>query len=249
MNSLVHRLLVPMMSADRPQWVRTAGRHLQVYLYVWAWFWAICLVGIAVAITVVAQVGTVNVSIVQFVRNGPLLWFLFVLALIVASTFLTPHVAHGMTRRSFARGALAAGLVIALAHSILAGALILLEGVLYEQMGWDHDLTPGAEYTPGIWEQGAGALLLDYGLATFAATVSGLLVFVAYQRLGGWLGTLALPLTMAPIFVLLVTTGWSDPAGAWHVGRPLGTAVAVAVVAAATVAFPLLTRNVAISRA
>ncbi|QGH70112.1 hypothetical protein [Pseudactinotalea sp. HY158] len=248
MSSLVHRLLAPLQSPARPQWVRTAGLQLQVYLFIWALFWAICLVGVALAILIVDQFGTVNVSIGQFVRNGPLVWFVYVVAMLTSAALMIPHVAHGMTRRSFGRGALAAGLVNALLHTIMAAGLIVVEGALYARMGWQHDMAVGPEYTAGVWEGGIGLLVLDYGLATVAAGVSGLLVPMAYRRLGGLWGTVTLPLTMLPLITLLLTTGWSDPAAGWHVGTALGTAISVVPIVAGIAVFPALTRNVALSR-
>src|SRR5690606_26209370 len=99
-------------ATTRPQWARTALRHLQIHGYMWMWFWAICVVGIAVATVVTDRIGTVNVSIVQFVRNGPLVWFLLSIAILVATAYLGPHVANGMTRRSFTVGALGSGVAL-----------------------------------------------------------------------------------------------------------------------------------------
>src|SRR5690606_38239428 len=76
------------VSSSRPQWARTVHRHLRVYVYLWLWLWAICIVGAAVAVVVTDRFGTVNVSVLQFVRNGPMVWFLFALGIIVSTTYL-----------------------------------------------------------------------------------------------------------------------------------------------------------------
>lgn len=236
------------VSPRRPQWARVAHRHLQVYVFLWLWFWVICAVGSVAAIAVVDRFGTVNVSIIQFVRNGPLVWFLFSLAIIVATAYLAPHVANGMTRRSFVRGALAAVGASAVLNTLTAAGLLLLEGALYDRMGWQHDTRPGPEYEAGIWEEGLGVLLLDHGLATLAGGVSGLLVGIAYYRLGGWWGTLALPLTLLPILAVMFLTSWSAPFMPWHLGEPLGNALGILLVLGAAVAFALLTRRIPIAR-
>lgn len=236
-------------ATTRPQWARTALRHLQIHGYMWMWFWAICVVGIAVATVVTDRIGTVNVSIVQFVRNGPLVWFLLSIAILVATAYLGPHVANGMTRRSFTVGALVAGVAISLLHAVTGTALTLLEGVVYGRMGWDHDTTPGEKYTPGVWETGLGPLLLDYSLAALAGTIGGLLVGITYYRLGGWWGTLALPLTLLPILYTMFSTSWSEaPFVPWDL-PPITAHLAGAVaIAAAAGAFALLARTIPVKR-
>ncbi len=237
------------VSASRPQWMRAAHRHLSIYVFLWLWLWAICIVGAAVAIVVVNHFGTVNVSMVQFVRNGPLVWFLFSLGVIVVSGYLGVHVANGMTRRSFITGGLVAALAASLLHALTGAALLLLEGALYDRMGWDHDAAPGEEYVPGVWEAGVVDLLLDHTLAALAGTITGLLVGIAYYRLGGWWGTLALPLTLLPIVYTMFSTSWSEaPFVPWDLPPISAHVFGAVVIAAAAVAFALLTRTVPIKR-
>lgn len=237
------------VSVTRPQWVRATVHHLQVYLLMWVWLWVICVVGAGVAIAVVDRVSTVNVSIVQFVRSGPLVWFLFSIAVIVATTYLTAHVANGMTRRSFLTGGLVAAAISSVLHAVTAAGLLLLEGVLYDRMGWQHDSEPGEEYVAGIWEAGLGVLLLDHALLALAGTLAGLLVGITYYRLGGWWGTLALPLTVSPILAVMFLTTWTEapsvPLDAQGWGAYLSSA---ALVLAAGLAFALLVRRVPIAR-
>lgn len=237
------------VSSSRPQWARTVHRHLRVYVYLWLWFWAICIVGAAVAVVVTDRFGTVNVSVLQFVRNGPMVWFLFALGIIVSTTYLGVHVANGMTRRSFVIGGLVAGVVAALLHAVTGAALLLLEGALYDRMGWDHDAAPGEQYVRGVWETGVGPLLLDHTLTTAAGVLTGMLVGITYYRLGGWWATLALPLTMVPILYVMFATSWSEaPFVPWDL-PPVSAHVfgGVGSVAAA-VAFALLARTVPITR-
>jgi len=234
----------------RPQWLRAASRHLRIYAYMWAWFWGICVLGIVVATAVTAVAsGTVNVSIVQFVRQGPLVWFLLSIAILVATVYLGPHVANGMTRRSFVTGGLVAGVLASLLHAATGTVLTLLEGAVYARMGWDHDTTPGAEFTEGIWDTGLGPLVLDYALATLAGTIGGLLIGITYYRLGGWWGTFALPLTGLPILYTMFATSWSEaPFVPWDVPTVAAVLVGVALLTCAAFAFALLARTVTIKR-
>lgn len=232
-------------TAHRPQWVRAARVHLRIYLIMWVWCWTLCLLGVTVAIVVANQLGGVTMSFAQFVRNGPLVWFLFSISIAVVASYITPHVANGMTRRSFARAALAAGAVSGVAHGATSAVFVLLEGVVYEQAGWPHLATEGK---PGLWSSGAGPLLLDHTLASVAGTVSGLLVAVAYYRLGGWKGTAFLPLALLPILGLMFMTSWSWDASQWRVGQPVGTVLAALLILGGGAAFAQLVRNVPISR-
>src|SRR5690625_394856 len=240
------------MSRDprRTQWRAIARSQLRSYVRYWAWPWALAVVLIAATIALIDAVGTVNVSIVQFVRSGVLVWFLFALGISVASGGIGPHVANGMTRRSFTLGSIVAGLAAAILHALTAAGLVLLEGRLYARMGWDHDAAPGEEYVPGVWERGVGPLLLDHTLVTVAGLAAGLLVGMTYYRFGGWWGTVALPLTLLPIIYTMFATSWSEaPFVPWD-DVPPGTAhvVGAAAAAAAVLAFAALTRRVPISR-
>ena len=249
-----HRTVAPRADratgSARPQWMRVARTHLGVHLFVYVWLWLICIIGVSVAISIVAAATTtVNLSIVQFIRQGPLVWVLFSVSILVATTYLTPHVANGMTRRSFVRGGLLAAALAGLLHAATAAALVLLEGALYNRMGWDHAAQSGRDYLPGIWELGLGPLLVDHVVAATAGTVAGLLVGMAYYRLGGWWGTLALPLTVLPILGVMFLSTWSDvpfvpanmPDGATY-------GLGALLVLAAAGAFALLGRRVPISR-
>jgi hypothetical protein len=236
-------------ATSRPQWARVAHRHLTIYVFMWAWLWAICIVGIAVAILAMALTGTVSVSVVQFVRQGPLVWFLLSISIVVSTAYLGPHVANGMTRRSFVTGGLVAGVLVSLLHAVTGSVLTLLEGGLYDRNGWDHDATPGAEYTEGIWQAGVGPLFLDYSLAALAGTVGGLLVGITYYRLGGWWGTLALPLTVLPVLYTMFATSWSEATFVpWDVPPAAAVLVGVVLLVAAAAAFALLARTVPVKR-
>lgn len=241
---------LPALRGSRhPQWLRAARRPMGVYLVLWAWMWAVCLVGVTVAIVLTDRLGTVELSVAQFIRNGPLVWFLFSVGVIIVAACLTPHVANGMTRRSFVVGTLTATVIGSLLFAAASAGILLLEGVVYDRMGWGHHAVEGDSYTAGVWEAGVGTLLLDHALVTVAGSVTGLLVGVTYYRLGGWWGTLALPLTLLPILAAMFTTTWSR-APFMPTDEPEAAVYAVhgALVLAAGLAFVLLTRRAPITR-
>lgn len=235
-------------SPSRPCWIGTARRQLRIYLYLYAVVWAIFLVGIVAAIVIVDRLGTVDLSIVQFVRNGPLFWFVFALAIIVPTSYLTPHVANGLTRRAFTVGSLVAVATNALLHALTTAVVLFLEGAFYAAMGWEHDTAGEGEFVPGLWEQGFGVVLLDHSLGTLAGGVSGLLLGICFYRLGGLFGTLLIPLAIGPLLLVLGLSTWGTGDQAWLVDDTLGAVLAAALIVVAATAFALLVRNVRISR-
>ena len=95
-------------------------------------------------------------------------------------------------------------------------------------------------------------MLVSTTLLFVVAYVSGLLVGMTYQRVGGWWGTLALPLTAGP--VLLVFALFAQDAGpfstsAWFGGdQPLLVASAATLLIAGAMAFAFdrLTRGASV---
>lgn len=233
----------------RPQWWYTATSQLGAYVRYWLLLWALAVVLVVAVIALIDAVGTVNVSIVQFVRNGVLVWYLFALAIAVAIGMLSPHVANGMTRRSFITGSILAGLVAAVLHAITGAVLLLLEGWYYARMGWDHDAAPGERYVRGVWELGVGPLLVDHTLTAVAGIAAGLVVGVTYYRVGGWWGTVALPLTTLPILYVMFATSWAEaPFVPWNLPPVTAHVVGGLACATALLAFALLTRRIPITR-
>lgn len=236
---------------------RTVRHLLAMLLYLALWFWAIAVVGIAVALVLADRFGDVGTSVVQFVRQGGI-WFPFSLTVIIATTHLPIHVAAGMTRRSFATAALVASGVTATVYAAVLSLLLQAEHVLYERMGWVHGLSDiGLSATLSGSAADLGRVFVDYLLMFTTGMVSGLLVGIVYYRAGGWWGTLALPLTIGPLF--LVTALLATDAGpfdlGWVVERVgLGSgggvlvrvALCVLVVAAQAAVFHRLARGAAL---
>src|SRR5690606_24801112 len=122
------------------------------------------------------------------------IWFPFSMGITTFAALHGPHIAAGMTRRAFARGTLLAVAVLAVAYAAVMAVLFAVEGVVYEANGWHQVISDDAWFpipptnplVVGLWQL----------VVTLTAEVSGLLVAAVYQRLGGWWGTLALPLTV-----------------------------------------------------
>lgn len=236
---------------------RTVRHLLTMLLYLAAWFWGIAVVVLTLAIVLVDRFGEITTSVVQFTRQGGI-WFPFSLAIILATTYLPTHVAAGMTRRAFATAALVAGAVTAAVYAAVLTLLIQVERAVFDRAGWTHTLSDvGLSATSSGTAVDVGRLFLDYGLMFTSGVVSGLLVGIVYYRAGGWWGTLALPLTIGPLFV--VTALLASDAGpfdlAWVVERlgatgddaPARVALCVLILAAQAVAFHRLTRRAALN--
>lgn len=214
--------------------LRTTMSLLGWFGVVALWYWALVLVVVVAVPLVVAAAGEPGTSIIWFARQSGV-WFPFSVLIGVATTYPVVHVASGMTRRSYARGALLAAVVLAAGFALLMAGGLLAERAWYGAMGWDWSLQDQGWFSPDVT---FGGLLVAY-LATFTvAYVSGLLVGTVYAAAGGWWGTLTLPLTAGPSIAMTVLIGNSNdwvpfsdlfgeaPGG----GTPLALVVAVAAV-------------------
>lgn len=233
----------------RPQWVRAAGWQLQSYIYMMAWGWGLLILLVATILTIVSRTTNIEVSGVAFSHHG-LLWFPFSVAIMVTTMYLPVHVTNGLTRRSFTKAALASGLIIGVANAVFTMIALLVERMIYSRLGWFHGHNDGDGidlFENGALAYGVGLLLIFVG-----GMLSGLLVGTAYYRLGGWWGTIMLPLTLLPIvgtaFTGLVQssqwTPWSFTLlSDWVTAALLG----VLILLAGALAFILFVRNIPIS--
>ncbi|MBD3778209.1 MAG: hypothetical protein IE923_02945 [Micrococcales bacterium] len=232
--------------------LRTARNLLRWFAPIAGIYAAIVVVVVVAVPLVVASVGHVEMSVVWFARQSGI-WFPFSVLIGVAAAYPPVHVANGMTRRSYVRGALGAVVVIAAGLSVGMTAALLAERTWYRAMGWDWGLVDGW-FAPS---EGLVAVFVSYLATYLVAHLSGLLVGTVYAVGGGWWGTLTLPLTVGP--VLLVATLVGD-GGDWRpfadvVGGEPGTgtpplavlAVATVLAVALAAAFSVLTRRRAIA--
>jgi hypothetical protein len=214
----------------------TASWLLWMNLYLAAWAWAMAIIVVTGALVVINQVGEVNNSVMAFARQGAI-WFPFSVLIAITAAYLPVHIAAGLTRRSLALGSLIAATGIALVYGAVFAGLLVVERAVFDALGWRWQILE--EFSPRSIE--AGTMFVSNTLLFLVAYVSGLLVGISYQRLGGWWGTLALPLTAGPI--LLVSAIFAEDAGPfstseWFGGdRPLLVASAVALLVVAVMAF------------
>lgn len=232
-----------------PQWWRSATWQLSTYAYLMAWGWGIVLVVATAILAVVSRSVHVEMSALA-ISHHAFLWFPFSIAIMLTTALLTTHVASGMTRASFSRGAILAALTTGVGNAILATLALVVERWIFNRLGWFHgtgDEQKLEVLRDGVLQYGVGlALLFSAGM------LSGLLVGICFYRLGGLRGVLALPLALAPI---LVTgwlgmpsdgqwTAWGDAPGA----LPSSPLLGLVTLAAAAAAYHLLVRRVPIAK-
>lgn len=205
-------------------------QHLQGLL----WTTGILALVVPSATATVNHYADVDISIVQFARQA-FIWFPFAMAIGTATAFLNVHVAAGATRRVLSAASLLTGVVTGLGYTLVMTAALQIERAVYGARGWTQQITESA---PAFQDTSqVGWIVTDLGLAFIAAQVAGLLVGTVYYRVGGWWGTLALPLTVGP---LLVSLGLLST----DVLNPLSTLarvpLALGVIALAALAYHLL---------
>ncbi len=180
--------------------------------------------------TLVDRLGGHTGSIYPGVAQAPR-WFLFVIAIVLVAEGLGPHVALGMTRRSFARQHAAGLAVVAAVYGALSLAVTLLERWFFERLGWPLETVYGQRPVPTdpwplVW--------VDHAVLLAVFALSGLAVGAVYYRWRGWIGTLALPFTVGPVFLAataLVHVDAADTAAVLDLdGLPYVAGLGVAVV-------------------
>lgn len=229
------------------QWQRAAKIQLGLLLNRGMWFFSIATFFMALSIVVVSRFGDPSLSFVQFAYQGTL-WFQFAMMVAVFVWYATVHVANGLTRRSLTIGSLMAGLGSALFYAITITALLLIERFVFDQFGWSHLAADGSGevLADGAWAYFYGAFLMF-----IASNLSGLLVVATYSRVGGWRGTLFLPLTVSPLLLmpLFVTSGAGQMSffdrSVFDLGV-LGSVIALAIIAIAAWAYFGLLRRIPI---
>lgn len=241
-----------------PPAVHAARFLLRTYGSLMLFFWAIVLVAVVVVTAILAAYGITHISVMSFGRQAGM-WFPFSIQILVATSYLRAHVAAGMTRRTFAWAALAVATAVAVLNATVMATALLVDRLVHGWLGWDWVLQDAAlDPSGGSWP----AMMLDYGTTYLVTSVSGLLVGIVYYAAaaargpvaGGWWGTLLLPLTAGPVFVVLgLISGlegpWPDRAAAYlvpNVGSAIAIGLGFAVLMA--LAFTLVARHAAVVR-
>jgi hypothetical protein len=191
----------------------------------------------------------------------PVLWILFVTGILVTPALLPLLVAHGLTRRSVALAGTVAGAIVAASAGLYMAAGFLVERAWHGAAGFSHEVTRGHLFDSAFQVH---LVFAQYALAGAVFLASGWLVGSAYYRLGGWRGTLLLPVTaglplLATEFLLTsrerMWTAWEpvarDGSGAvGDTGTPvaltpwLAVLLGVAVLVACLLAVRALTRTI-----
>lgn len=190
--------------AQGSQTRRAASWLLWSHLFMAAWFWGIVVVLSLVVNLVfsgglgVQDDGSVT-SITSFGTQAAT-WFTFAMAIALSTRQLAPHLAAGLTRRSFVRANL---VVCAAMAGVYAGVLVLLlvvERLVVRAAGGEPRLVDGVPFDDAA---DAGRVLVLYLLVFCAAAAAGLVVGMAYQRLGGLWGTVTLLPTVPPLILVM----------------------------------------------
>ncbi len=181
----------------RAPWQRVARSLLRDHAHLAAWFWGILAVVFVVGHLVASALTGEHVSLTQFGVPSSV-WFSFAVAITLFVTQLPLHLAAGRTRKAYIAGSLAAVPLVAALHGLVYAAFVLVEWAVFRAGGWDH-------HAEGLRQvAGAGLGLFLY---LVAVVVSGLLVAATYYRFGGWLGTVALPVTISPLLLAPAALG------------------------------------------
>lgn len=224
----------------------TVRQLADALLVMGAWFWGIALAAVVVGNLVgwLVADGT-DVSIAIYARQGAM-WFPFSLGIMLVAAYLRVHVAAGMTRRTFVRATLLVEVGAGVAYAAVLTALVLAERAVHDALGWESAIT---EIQLTDESSAAWAMCLELAVTFVVANLSGLLVGVTYQRLGGWWGTLALPLTVGPLVVTQYVGGarFVDLPGIWTTTEAgtlaLGVVVGLVLAVAMGTVYAVLTRR------
>ena len=202
-----------------------------------AWAVAILVIAATVGPVLVDQWTTVEISVVQFARQG-FIWFPFSIAIMTTTSFINVHVAAGMTRRALGRATLVTGLVMAAFYTVVMTAGLQIERAVYGARGWAQKIVDDMPFWSDTSQ--VGWILVDLGLVFTAAQLCGLLVGVVYYRAGGWWGTLTLPLTVGPVLVItpILTAPVLDP-----LSQAARVPIALALLLATGAAYRVLLRR------
>ncbi|MBO0923594.1 hypothetical protein J1G44_03750 [Cellulomonas sp. zg-ZUI199] len=187
----------------------TVTRLAAVNLTLLVWFWA-CSVPVVVVASILVDrlLGVDDVAVSLYTRHAAI-WFPFSQGIALVGLFLRAHVAAGMTRRTFARATILVGVGTGAAYGVVLTLLAVAERGIHTALGRGWRVTDGFladESSP------LGLLLAEVVVCCVVGNVAALLVGVVYQRWGALYGTLALPLTVGPVFLVFALLG---AAGGW----------------------------------
>ena len=229
-------------SAEAATYRWLMGAHLRSA----RWALGVYVFGSVVGIVGVNHFWQIEGSVVAFGRQG-LIWFPFSMAIVLLAAHLPVHVQMGRTRRVLGRATVNAALTMAACYAVAIVAVMQAERALYAWQGWPHAILDQNVFAADSSQ--VGLVLGEYLVASSAGLLCGHLVGIVYYRVGGWWGTLALPLTVGPILLLQVamSTDFAFLDGDLGVGTAGGwlvrAAAALVVLGAVVVAYRLVLRG------
>lgn len=187
--------------ARKSQTRRAASWLLWSHLYMAAWFWG-AILAIAVVTSVVLSTDRFDAggsSTVGFAMQAGM-WFSFGMAIALSLRQLGAHLAAGLTRRSFWQANVVVGAAMAAVYAVVMVALLWVESLVVRALGWEPRTITMVLYDslsdlPGVF--------VVYLLVFLAGSMGGLVVGMAYQRLGGLWGTIALVPAIPPLFLVM----------------------------------------------
>lgn len=159
-----------------------------------------------IAVLVYHFAGELDRGVWEFVGQ-PLRWILFASGIVMALA-VPVVVAHGITRRTITRALSVVVGILAIAAGLYMAAGYLAEWAVYTAVDLPLVLGDGHLFTATTQVH---LVVAEYTLASAGYLISGWLTAMCYYRLGGFWGTLCLPLTLLPLVgveAALITSTW-----------------------------------------
>lgn len=177
--------------------MRIARHLLRRFRLVYGIYWGVMLLVLVALVTSLEVFGpwvvdAERASAWELAANVAPGWFVFVIGIMLASTFLPIGIAHGMTRRDFALGAGQFAVATAVLFALLKIVGQLLEALAYNMLGIMGEITK-----PYPWPTLGGALVDVLGYLGFMS--SGWLFALIFYRLRVWWALALAPLAMIPL--------------------------------------------------
>lgn len=200
--------------------------------FIWFLYWA-AVMGLAVAVDIWGDIE--NSAWEQAMQ--PLRFGVVFIGVWVVDTYLAVYVAHGVTRREFAERTAAFVVAFGLMLGVLMAVGYALEGLVYDAMGWRHEITDERLFSaPDEW-----ALIVMTFTFVFAFwTALGVLNITALRRDEGAWGLLTIPLSLVPLAAMEISLGGQLPSFVHEALDFLSDPSVVAAIAISTVALVTL---------
>lgn len=199
----------------RSQTRRAAWWLTSSHLFMAGWFWGIVLV-LAIVSTAVVRGGGVGMrsdgtpASAMSMAAQSAVWFTFAMAIALSLRQLRPHLAAGLTRRSFVRANLLVVLGMAAVYALVMVLFLVVEALVVRAAGWEPRTVDGVLFG-GVSD--APAAFVGFLLLFGVAALAGLVVAMSYHALGGRWGTVLLLPAVPPVFLVMMLVDRSSSSG------------------------------------